>query len=104
MDKGKLVRLILIPIIIGLVVTLIVRQVLTPAQATSGSGESVEMVGVVVVATKESIPAKTKLTEQHLVVKQVPRAVLIGSEFAAVNEVVGHTTEVVLLPGEIVLK
>lgn len=103
MDKGKVVRLILIPIIIGLVVTLIVRQVLAPAQETAG-GPQVEMAAVVVVGTKEPIPARTRVTEQQLALKQVPKTILTGSEFAAVKDVAGQITDVRLEPGEVVLK
>ncbi|HWI52944.1 MAG TPA: Flp pilus assembly protein CpaB [Symbiobacteriaceae bacterium] len=103
MDKGKVVRLILIPIIIGLVVTLIVRQVLAPGQKTAG-GPQVEMASVVVVGTKEPIPARTRVTEQQFVLKQVPKSILTGSEFAAVKDVAGQITEVPLEPGEVVLR
>lgn len=104
MDKGKIVRLLLIPIIIGLVVTLIVRQVLAPGETSSSAGPQVEMASVVVVGTKEPIPAKTKLSEVQLALKQVPRTVLTGSEFAAVKDVAGQVTNVALEPGEVILK
>lgn len=105
MDKGKLVRLVLIPIIIGLVVTLIVRQVLAPSQAvSSGGGPAVEMASVVAVATKDPIPMHTKLTEQQLKLVQIPKSVLTGSEFTAVKDVAGQVSAVSLDPGEIVLK
>ena len=104
MDKGRLVRLVLIPIIIGLVVTLIVRQVLSPSDSAAKSGPQVEMVPVVVVAAKETIPAKTKLNEQQLAVKQMPRTLVTGAEFAAVKDVAGQISAVPLEPGEVVLK
>jgi pilus assembly protein CpaB len=102
-DKGKLVRLVLIPIIIGLVVTLIIRQVLSPADSVAGSAD-MEMVSVVVVASKETVPAKTRLTEQHLAVKQVPTTILSGTEFPEVKDVAGQMTAVPLEPGEVVLR
>lgn len=104
MDKGKIVRLGLIPVIIGLVVTLIVRQVLTPAEAASGASAEVEMAAVVVIGTKEPVPARTKIGEQHLALKEVPRSVLTGSEFTATADLVGQVTNVALEPGEVVLK
>jgi len=104
MDKGKVVRLILIPIIIGLVVTLIVRQVLAPSQETAAGGPELEMTSVVVVGTKEPIPARTRVAEQQFVLKQVPKSILTGSEFVAVKDVAGQITEVQLQPGEVVLK
>jgi pilus assembly protein CpaB len=103
-DKGKLVRLVLIPIIIGLVVTLIVRQVLTPSAEAAGDTPQVETAPVVVVASKEPIPAKTRLTEQQLAVKQLPKTLLTGQEFSQVKDVAGQTTAVELAAGEIVLK
>jgi pilus assembly protein CpaB len=103
-DKGKLVRLVLVPIIIGLVVTLIVRQVLAPPTQAASAGPEVELAPVVTVATKEPIPAKTKLTEQQLIVKQVPKTMLTGLEFSAVKDLAGQTAAVALSPGEIVLK
>ncbi len=101
MDKGKIVRLVLIPIIIGLVVTLIVRQMLA-APADQQATTDVEMVSVVTVATQEPIRARTKLTEQHLTVKEVPASILTGSEFTQVKDVVGQITLVSLEPGEVV--
>jgi len=103
-DKGKIVRLGLIPIIIGLVVTLIVRQVVTPVEATAGASAEVEMAAVVVIGVKEPVPARTKIGEQHLALKDVPRSVLTGSEFTATADVVGQITNVALEPGEVVLK
>lgn len=105
MDKGKLLRLVLIPIIIGLVVTLIVRQVLqSPEAATAKAGPQEETVAVVTVNAKEQIPARTKLTEQQLQLKQMPKSLMTGNEFTAVKDVAGQTSLVALDPGEIVLK
>jgi len=104
-DKGKLVRLVLIPIIIGLVVTLIVRQVLNPSQSSPTTGGSaVEMVAVVAVGSKEPIAARSKISEQQLVLKQVPRSILTGSEFTATKDLLGQVTQVQLEPGEVILK
>ncbi|HWI65215.1 MAG TPA: Flp pilus assembly protein CpaB [Symbiobacteriaceae bacterium] len=103
MDKGKIIRLGLIPVIIGLVVTLIVRQVLSPAQGVSGGGDTVEMASVVAVG-KAPIAERTRVAEPQLVLKQVPKTVLTGSEFTAVKDVVGQVTNVQLEAGEVVLK
>jgi len=103
-DKGKIVRLILIPIVIGLVVTLIVRQVLAPSEAASGGAAQVEMSSVVVIAAKTPVESRTRLTAEQLALKPVPRAILTGSEFTAVRDVAGQITQVALEPGEIVLK
>lgn len=103
MDKGKLVRLVLIPITLGLVVTLIVRQLLGAPEGQTAAAP-VESVNVVIVSSKEPVPARTKLTEQHLTVKAVPRAALIGNEFSSVADLAGMISLVELEPGEIVLK
>lgn len=103
MEKGKVVRLVLIPIIIGLVVTLIVRQLLAPTQTETASQQQ-EMVSVVAVATKDPVAARVKLTEQHLALKQVPKVVLTGNEFNNIQDVVGQVTEVQLEPGEMILR
>lgn len=103
MDKGKIVRLLLIPITIGLVVTLIVRQVFfsnpTPAQAIE-----MELTSVVVVATKEPIPPRTKLSEVQVTLRQVPKSILTNREFTAVQDLVGQVTTVQLEPGELILQ
>lgn len=104
MDRGKILRLVLIPLIIGLVVTLIVRQALSGSDASPAATSTVELVSVVATATKEPIPAKVKLTEAHLVLKQVPKAFITGSEFTQVKDLVGQTTLVQLEPGEVVMR
>lgn len=104
MDKGKIIRIVLIPIVFGLVVTLIVRQVLAVPDGAAAGTPAAEMTTVVAVGAKEPVPARVKLTEQHLVVKQVPRAFLTGQEFAAVKDVVGQISTIPLQPGEVVLK
>lgn len=103
MDKGKLVRLVLIPIIIGLVVTLIVRQVM-PGGPVASAVDPVELIAVVAIAGKEPVRARTKLTEAHLTVKQVPRAFVTGSEYTAVKDLVGFISLMQLEPGEVILR
>lgn len=103
MDKGKILRLVLIPVIIGLVVTLIVRQVLSESKPADTKA-AVEMVSVVAVTGKEAVPVHTKLTEQHLGLKQIPRAFATGTEFSAVSDLVGQVTTVQLEPGEVILR
>ena len=103
MDKGKLVRLVLIPITLGLVVTLIVRQLLGAPDGQTAAAP-VEMVDVVAVSAKEPVPARIKLTEQHLAVKAVPKLALTGLEYTSVSDLAGMISLVVLEPGEIVLR
>jgi len=102
-DKGKIVRLVLIPLIIGLVVTLIVRQVLSAAKPADAK-DGVELVAVVAIVSKEPVPVRTRLTEQHLGLKQVPKAFLTGAEFTAVADLAGQVSTVQLEPGEVVLR
>lgn len=104
MDKGKLVRLLLIPIIIGLVVTLIIRQMLSAPAGTVAAGDDVETAQVVVIQSKQPVPLRTKLTEAHLAVKQVPRSILTGNEYSEIKDVVGTVTMVEFSPGEVILK
>lgn len=105
MDKGKIIRLLLIPVIVGLVVTLIAKQLIVPPkQQASASQEETVPVVTISATNKEPIPAKTKLTEVHLAVKQAPKSMLTGSEFRAVADAVGMVTLVEMQPGEIVLK
>lgn len=102
MDKGKVIRLILIPVLIGLVVTVVVRQFLTTtAKPVAAAPE--EMVSVVAVAGKEPIPARTKLSEAQLVMKPMPRSVLTGLEFTSIKDVAGSSTVIELEPGEVLL-
>ncbi len=103
LDKGKLVRLVLIPVIIGLVITLIVRQLLGNGTAAAADAQ-VELVPVVAVAGKEPIAPRTKLSEAHVQIKQVPKSFTTGSEFTEVKDLVGMITLVGLEPGEVILR
>lgn len=62
------------------------------------------MVQVVTVASKQPIAVHTKLTEQQLVLKAVPKSVLTGTEFTQIKDVAGQITQVELSPGELILK
>lgn len=102
MNKGKAVRLVLVPILIGLIATLIVRQlVATPARPAAAN--PVEMVSVVAIASKDSVPARTQVTAAQLTLKQVPKSILTGNEFKAVADAAGQIALVDLQPGEILL-
>jgi len=103
MERRRLIRLVLIPVVMGLAVTLIVKQVL-PAPSPTAAQAPEELAPVVVVAAKETIPERTPLTAAQLTVKQMPKAYLTGREFSSVDEVAGQVTLVPLDPGEVVLK
>jgi pilus assembly protein CpaB len=100
-DKGKVIRLILIPVLIGLVATLLARQLMTPSQTPTTA--VVEMVSVVTVAGKDPVPARTKLIDTQLVLKPLPKAALTGTEYTNVKDLVGQVTLIELAPGEVVL-
>jgi pilus assembly protein CpaB len=100
-QKGNRIRLVLIPVLVGLLVTLIAHQVLK-AQALPPAAVPVERVPVVV--ARRSVDARVKLTGDLLAVREVPKEALTGSEYASVDEVAGRITLVPLSEGEPVLK
>jgi pilus assembly protein CpaB len=102
LDKGRIIRLVLIPVVIALVVTLIVRQQLTQAEPTASP--QVEMVSVVVLGSKEPLAARVKVAESQLAVKQVPKTILTGNEFTTIKDVAGQIAIVTIAPGEMLLK
>lgn len=103
MEKGKIFRLVLIPIVAGLIVTLIAQALMNRSKQTAAAPK-VETVPVVVVASKEPVPARTKLVESQLAIKQIPKELAIGTEFADPKELVGKIAMVELLTGEIILQ
>lgn len=102
MDKGKVFRLVLIPIVAGLIVTLVFQRLMMKTEQT-GATPKAQTVPVVTVAAKEPIPARTKLTELQFVVKQIPKDLATGNEFGAVTDLVGKISMIDLQPGEVVL-
>lgn len=102
MDKGKIFRLVLIPIVAGLILTLLMQRMMTAPQATSSAAQKLETVPVVVVASKEPVPARTKLLESQVAIRQIPRDLATGSEFDDVKNVVGKIAMIELQPGEVV--
>lgn len=101
MDKGKIFRLVLIPIVAGLIVTLIAQGMMTRSQQAAASPK-VETVPVVVVASKEPIPARTKIVESQLAIKQLPKEMATGTEFSELKELVGKIAMIELQSGEII--
>lgn len=102
MDKGKITRLVLIPIVAGLIVTLIVQRLTTQSQQAATAEQVVDLVPVVVVASNEPIPVRTRILESQLVVKEIPKELATGSEFDELKDVVGKIAMVELQPGEVV--
>ncbi|MFZ5814754.1 MAG: Flp pilus assembly protein CpaB [Bacillota bacterium] len=103
MDKGKILRLVLIPIVAGLVVTLLAQRMIASAERADATPK-VEMVSVVTVATKEPIPARTKLSESQFALKQIPKELATGNEVSALKDVAEKIGIVELHPGEVLLK
>lgn len=101
MDRGRVFRLVLIPIVAGLIVTLVVQAFLTKSQAAA-TAPQVEMVPVVVVASKEPIPVRTKIVATQLAVKQIPKSLAVGTEFADPKELEGKIAMIELQTGEII--
>lgn len=103
MDRGRVIRLVLIPIVAGLIVTLVAQQ-LMQRQTTSAAPPEVETVPVVVVASMAPIPARTRLEAKHFTVRQVPKELTSGQEFSSVSDLEGMINVVELLPGEVLLR
>lgn len=103
MEKGKTIRLVLIPVVMALVVTMIVRQTLARPMPVV-QAPTVEMASVVAVAAKGPLAVRSKITEADLVLRQVPKEVLTGRELTSVAEAVGQITLVAMEPGEMLLQ
>lgn len=103
MDKSKLIRLILIPITMGLIVTVLAGMVV-PRVSQKTDANVADTVPVVFITAKERVPARTTVTQANLGVKQVPRELLTGGEFSAVADAAGQIAMVDLQPGEVLLK
>lgn len=103
MDRSKLLRLVLIPVLLGLAATMVVKAASPQATATPAAAV-VETANVVVVGQAVPIPARTKLTAAMLTLKEVPKEALTGHEWSSVEELVGKITTVELSPGEYVTR
>lgn len=103
MDKSRLLRLILIPVTMGLIVTVLAAK-WAPSAAQKADGTLSEVVPVVVITDKQPIPARTLIAQAQLGVKQVPRELLTGNEFSAVADAAGQIAMVDLQPGEVLMK
>lgn len=101
MQKGNRVKLLLIPLLVGLVVTLIAHQALR-AKAPLSAVAAVDKVDVVV--ARKALEGRIKLTEEMVTVKEIDREALTGSEFSSVQDVIGLITTVPLAEGEMLLR
>lgn len=99
MDKGKVLKLFFIPVLVGLVVTALVYGYLSRIEAGARKVELVE----VVVAVR-ALPVKTLLTKDMLATKPFPKEYLGRYEVTQLQEAIGKVTTVPLAEGEMVMQ
>lgn len=101
MDKGRrLLKLLLIPSLLGLAVSLVLYLLLN-TQQTPVQAAPIEMVGVV--AAKGDIPSRVVLNDSMLQVRQVPKNLVGTYEIRDLKKALGQVTTVPLTDGEAVL-
>lgn len=99
MPKGNRLKLVLIPVLVGLVVTLIAHQALQSRAPVP----VVEVTRVPIVVAAKPIPARVKLTAEMLAIRQIPEEAIVGTEYAEPQVVVGQISTVPLAEGEVLL-
>lgn len=97
MDRKTVLRLLVVPSLVGLAAAAIVYAYLGPAPA---AGEEPR---VPVVVARKAIPAKTRLTRDLLVVEEVPARYVTRGALQSLAEAEGKVTLVPLAEGEMVL-
>ncbi len=100
MNRGRIIRIIFIPVLVGLVMTTAAYVFL--ARVKPPAPEKIPMAAVVV--AKDAIQAKTLLTKEMLAARQIPASYLAPNEITAPEEVIGKITTVPLAQGESILK
>lgn len=99
---NRILRLVLIPVLLGFAVVLLLYLVLGKQQpSVAATGQQVPMVQVV--AAKGAIAARTILSEGQLQYKQVPQAVVTPYAVTDMKQVVGQVNTETLLDGEMLL-
>ena len=102
MDKGRrFLKLLLIPSLLGLAVSLVLFLMLNNRQATPVQAAPVEMVNIV--AAKGSIPPRVVLNESMLQIKPVPKTLVGSTEIRDPQKAVGQVTTVPLADGQVLL-
>jgi len=99
MSRLKKLRVIVLPLLVGLLTTSLVYYYIKQMEARSVFARMVD----VVVAT-QNIPAKSMLRENILTVKQIPEDLVNANILSSMQEAVNKITTVPLAEGEIVLK
>lgn len=97
MDRRTLLRLLVLPTLVGLVSTAVAYVYLSPGVADP----NLELVPAVRV--RQAVPAKTVLTEDMLVLDQVPAKYVSRGVVGDVGQAVGRVTLVPLAEGEMVI-
>ena len=99
MSKGRIFRLLLLPVLIGLAVTLTSYLYLSRQQPKVAPVKLVAMV-----VAKADVPARTKLTPEMLGTRQIPAEYAGPNEIARLDEALGRVTTVPLTAGESILR
>jgi pilus assembly protein CpaB len=95
MERSRLLRAIVIPLLIGAVATALVAWYIQSEEKRLSPSD---MIPVVVAA--RAVPAKTILTSDMLVTKGVPRAYAPPNTLTKIEDAVGRVTTVALAEGE----
>lgn len=98
MNKGRIFKVLFLPVFVGLIATVGVYVFLQQAQPAQAQMETVP----VVVAAKP-VPAKTVLTAEMLTTKAFPKSLVGRNEITSVPAAVGKATTVPLAQDEAVL-
>lgn len=98
LNKGRILRFLLLPALAGLIASGMAYVVLEPA----GGAQKPEQMVPVVMAQK-AIPARTKLTEADLTIRPVPAAYAWRGALRSPDQAVGKVTAAPLAEGEPVL-
>ncbi|MDI3269323.1 MAG: Flp pilus assembly protein CpaB [Bacillota bacterium] len=99
MARGSLLRYLLLPALVGLLVTVAVYKYLPVPETQAAPMETVQ-----VVVAKRPIPARTLLTSEDVTVKEFPRDFLPKGAVTDVADAVGKMTVAPLAEEEVILK
>lgn len=99
MSKLKKLRVIVLPLLVGLLTTSLVYYYIKQMEARSIFARTVD-----VVVTSQNIPAKSLLQENMLTIKQIPEDLVNANVLSSKAEALNKITTVPLAEGEIVLK
>jgi len=95
--------LLIAALVLGLLAAILVGVYLSNLSSENGSSASTSSTTVPVVVAAQDIPTLTVVTEQMLVIKNVPIDVAVAGAFKKSADVVGQTTQVNVAAGEQIL-